>query len=461
MVYLRSFSLQRAVPLTMLTVLTVGLFVAGGASRSDVLGQPVIRALSTVALAALIAFGGPVRVRAYRAPLIILAAIILLAFIHIIPLPPSVWQALPGREPFLQAASLNGVQQPWRPLSLFPDGALNALGALLVPAAMFAVIVTLPPQYRMFLLPGVLCFIALSAIIGVMQAAGLDLRLPFINQTAHTVTGVMANRNHHALLLALGIVLAVAWAFTPGDKRPVWGRIMGAGILIVIFASVLLLTGSRGGLLLGGAALLFAAAIFQKRIRALVASMPGRARVGVIALALSLTILLPLLFVGANRALSLQRVVEVDASQDMRVRAAPTVWDIVETYFPFGAGSGAFDRVFRMHEPLQLLKPTYFNHAHNDFAEILLDYGVPGALVLGAALLWLAMRTVGGWRGSSQAHLMQRVGAAMILLVLISSAVDYPARVPIVMALLVIAASWLCEIGDADLQAKSRGAPLR
>ncbi|RYE96337.1 MAG: hypothetical protein EOO77_41165 [Oxalobacteraceae bacterium] len=115
---------------------------------------------------------------------------------------------------------------------------------------------------------------------------------------------------------------------------------------------------------------------------------------------------------------------------------------MIRTYFPFGAGMGSFDPIFRMHEPFALLKPTYFNHAHNDFLEIVLNAGLPGLLLLLIALGWWGWKSMVAWRGDA-AHILPRLGSVMLLLILIASIIDYPARTPIIMAMAMIAAIWL------------------
>src|SRR3546814_14825252 len=78
----------------------------------------------------------------------------------------------------------------------------------------------------------------------------------------------------------------------------------------------------------------------------------------------------------------------------MRARGLPTVLSMIAAYFPAGAGFGGFDPIFRLHEPFRLLKPTYFNHAHNDFLEVVLDGGLPAALLLLVAIGWYAIASI-------------------------------------------------------------------
>jgi O-antigen ligase len=99
--------------------------------------------------------------------------------------------------------------------------------------------------------------------------------------------------------------------------------------------------------------------------------------------------------------------------------------------------------MFRIYEPLELLKRTYFNHAHNDFLEILLDGGLPALLLLLGSLGWYIWASIRAWRADPVYYGLGRLGSGMILLILVASVFDYPARTPIFMAIIVIAAIWL------------------
>ncbi len=135
----------------------------------------------------------------------------------------------------------------------------------------------------------------------------------------------------------------------------------------------------------------------------------------------------------------------------MRARGLPVVLAMIRDYFPAGAGMGGFDPIFRMHEPFNLLKRTYFNHAHNDFLEIALDAGLPGLLLLAAAIGWWGLASARAWRRRPDAVVvLARLGSAILLLVLGASLVDYPTRTPLIMVTMVLAAMWLhCGTGPA------------
>src|SRR5690606_29945102 len=100
----------------------------------------------------------------------------------------------------------------------------------------------------------------------------------------------------------------------------------------------------------------------------------------------------------------------------------------------------------RIAEPTGLLSLNYFNRAHNDLLEVVLDAGLAGLLLLIAAVGWWLWMSVRAFRvKDGSAGLLPRLGSAMLLLVIVASAVDYPARTPMIMSLVMIAAVWLAD----------------
>ena len=410
----------------------------------DVVGQPVIRAAATLCIVLALLFGPRPQLRFVGGPVILLAAAILLVVLELIPLPPSIWLALPGRAPFGEAAELAGVAQPWRPLAIVPSGALNALGALLVPLAMMTLVATLRDNERPLLPTGVLAFITLGALVGFVQTAATTFDNPLINDVPGEATGVFANRNHFALLLAIGCLLAPVWACLEPRRAGLGWRAPLALGLVMMFILLILISGSRAGLFLGALGGLAGVALVFGRIRVAMARFP-RWVLPVLLLVGAVTIAgLILLSYNVDRAFGIDRLLSENAADDLRVRSTPTVVKMTTLYFPFGIGAGGFDPLFRLHEPFSLLRINYFNHAHNDFLETILEHGLGGLVLMIVTAAWWLWQTIKAWRNDTGATgLLARAGSAAVLLVAIASTVDYPARTPIIMAMLVIAGVWL------------------
>lgn len=442
------FPFRPSFSLVMLFLVLSVLWAAGGASREDVFGQAVVRAASAVLLVAAILFGDQTSFARMRPVLFFLLAAAALALLQLIPLPPAIWQALPGRSFFAEAAEASGISQPWRPLSLVPGATANAAASLIVPVAMLVFMAGLSSKERVWLPGLILAFVAMAMFVGLLQFSGAAIDNPFINDIPGQVSGSFANRNHLALFLALGCLLAPVWAFLDG-RRPGWRAPVALG-LVLLFALTILASGSRTGLLLGGLGIVLGLVMIQRGIRQALGRYPRwvfPALIGGLGAAIAISVLVS---IAAGRAVSIDRALALDVSQDMRARALPTVVEMVRLFFPFGSGLGGFDPVFRIHEPFGFLAPTYHVHAHNDFLEIALDAGLPGILLLAAAIAWWAWASVRAWRaGSSPRYAIPKLGSAMLLLVFIASIFDFPARTPMIMAMIVVAGVWLCSPVEA------------
>lgn len=421
------------------------LLLAGGASREDAVGQIVIRSCAFGLLIAHIILGQQSSIKSVWQPWLIVSCSIILPLCQMV-----IPMTHPVLLPYDHLSNLEGAtSKVW---SLVPGATLNAAISMTVPLAMLALMTSLPEDGKRGTVSALIVLVGISVLWGLIQFSGVVISNGLINDTPGQVSGNFANRNHFALFIAIGCVLLPSWAFD--TKRPSASRMPLAVGLMLVFILTIMATGSRSGLLLCGIAILVGIGLAWGRLRAAMAGGPRWLFPGLmIGLALVVSLVIGL-SIAADRANSIQRIVAVDTGQDMRSRGLPTVLYLIGQYWPLGDGFGGFDQVFRMHEPDGLLKPTYFNHAHNDFLEIILDGGIFGGLLLVGALLWWAYASaMVFWRGAGAAGVRGRLGSAIILLVLIASVFDYPARTPMIMALLAVAAVWLAEGARGRLSA--------
>jgi O-antigen ligase len=434
---------QYSLAFILLITLFVALWLAGGASRADEPGQAVVRAVacSVLALAALVGVR-PVFEK-MRMPLLLLGAAILLLMLQLVPLPPALWEALPGRAVLL-GSSIGDAGDIWRPLALVPGATLNAAFALVIPVAAFLLIAMLRANERNRLPGLVLGLVVAAMLFGLIQASGAGLIDPLVGGTPGDVAGPFANRNHFALFLAMGCLIAPVWAVLD-ERQAMWRCPLALG-LVMLFVLTILATGSRAGLLLGTLGLALGLAIAWRGIVRRLRHLSRGKRIGLAAAVALLFIAAVLLSIISNRAISVDRAFAIDAGQDMRRRGLPTVLEMIATYFPAGSGFGGFDPLFRLNEPHELLKPTFFNHAHNDFLEVVLDGGVAGLALIVAALGWWSWASARAWyrrSGDGADRLRARLGSAVLLLLFVASAFDYPARTPLMMVMAAVAAFWL------------------
>lgn len=426
----------------LLCVLLVVVQIAGGASRAEAFGQVIVRGAAWLLLIVAILFCDRLDLRAARAIVLLLAVAIVLVLLQLIPLPPSIWTALPGRDLVTRAAIAMGEPQPWRPWTIVPAATVNAASSLIVPATALWLTLSLNEGERERL-PGLLLGLVLaSTLVGLVQISNFAIDNPLINETPRTVSGTFANRNHFALQMAIGCAITPAWAF--GSQRAHPSRGIVGFVFVLLFMLAILVSGSRAGLLLGSVGVVMGFPLGGIRIKMALTRYPRWVFPTLVAGIVAIIVSLVLVSIAADRAVSIDRLFAADLGQDMRTRGLPTVVSMLVEYFPAGSGFGGFDPMFRIHEPFHLLKPTYFNHVHNDLIEVVIDAGLPGLLLLLAALCWWGWASIRAWKaGSGPQAALPKLGSTMLLLVLLASTVDYPARTPIIMTWTTIAAVWL------------------
>jgi len=440
---------RRWAPFAVFFLYLVVVFFLGGGSRPDIAFLEVLRPVSALFLGYGLWRLRRDQVRAYRELFWVLGAASVLTALHLVPLPPGLWHALPGRELAAQVDRAVGANDQWRPLSLVPFTTWNALFALLVPITALVLVVQLDRDQRAKLLLVLLGLGFLSGLWGLIQLAGASDGPLYLYQVTNNgaAVGLFANRNHQALLLAsLVPMLAVfaSYGVKTVEQRGLRGWLAAAGILFLV--PLLLVTGSRTGLVLG---ILGLASVFLVYKRPEIERAPrrkggesyGKYVFGMIGVALMV-----LLTVVMARANVFDRLAVEDPVDDQRFQIAGPILDMGWKYFPFGSGIGTFVDVFRIGEPNTLLDTSYFNHAHNDFLEIWMTGGIPAVLLLfavfvvGARAAWAAFMTK---RVRDDDLLLQRLSVILFIMMLIASATDYPLRTPIIECVAIVAAAWL------------------
>ena len=90
------------------------------------------------------------------------------------------------------------------------------------------------------------------------------------------------------------------------------------------------------------------------------------------------------------------------------------------------SGLGSFARVYDLYEDPASVTNTFVVHAHNDYAELALETGVPGNLLMLLFLAWWAA----AWRiwQSAEAGPFARAAAIASAAILAHSLVDFPLR---------------------------------
>ena len=429
-------------------------FLIGGGARDDLLSLILWRPLTALCVFVALAYFGKLAWLRGKPLLLPAAAVITLVFAHLVPLPPSIWAALPGREPLSMAFQAARMPIPWEPLSIVEARSWNVLFALGGPVAILLASLILSDRSNRRLLHVIIGIGFFSGIFGLFQALGSPegpLYLYRITNRGASV-GLFANRNHQAAMLAtlLPLLAANLTMFKGKPDKLAFQRwvTLAMGTLLV---PLILMTGSRTGIVLAIVATLLSCWVFKKpEAEGRVVGVRSDQRVRLVGAALTSILALAAIAV-ALRSSALQRLLETDSSTELRVAAMPTVLHAIWSFFPIGSGFGTFVEAYQIFEPDALISQRYFNHAHNDLLELLLTTGLPGALVLcwvGGLALWalpalLRTRALRPKDSSFQTGVLGRAGFGVLMILAVASLTDYPLRVPSLALYAMVASVWV------------------
>lgn len=428
------------------------VFLLGGSSRADLATLPLLRPLALFVLAYALATLSIEDFKRNRAIVALSAGWLGLILLQLVPLPPALWQSLGDRDIIREIGDATKLGDDiWRPLSLAPFATLNAFWASLVPASILALGIGLDREDVLRLVPTFLVIAFTSLFVGMLQIAGPSRGMLYFYRYVHSglPVGLLANRNHQAVLLACAIPALTLWITsrnrnTPPGRSPLgrWLPIFGGTTVLML---TILLTGSRSGTVIGMVGLVAAGAMLldptgrsemaqdRSNPRALWAGLFLGGMAVMVGLAMSL-----------GRAFSIDRVSTTRINEETRMQILPTVMSMVETYFPWGIGIGSFQAVFRMHEPDRLLRAFYVNQAHNDWLDLALTGGLPALILLAALFIFLARNlpaAISGARTPDQGA--ARLGFVLVVMLGMASVTDYTLRVPSMACLGALALLWI------------------
>lgn len=269
-------------------------------------------------------------------------------------------------------------------------------------------------------------------------------------------TGTFVNRNHLAGYLEITLACGIGLLLALRDGRPlrwinVLETLMGPKarlrLALVVMVIALVMTHSRGGNAGFFVALMIVGGLFVLRNR------EHRLRNGLILASIVLIdVLIISQYFGLERLkdrVMNTRLTDVVVDGEIVQRANELRDDVARQALPLigerpltGHGAGSFEAVFprQAGEDIRL----HFDHAHNDYLQFAVEYGLLGTLPLAAFVLlalWRALQAL--WRRESTYRSGVGFGAAMgIIALLVHSGTDFNLQIPANAATLVV----LCAI---------------
>lgn len=419
----------------------VVMALTGGSSRPDDVLLLILRPITVLCLFVIL-IGRSLDWRIIRPLLIMLGAFAFVHVLQLVPLPPAIWNMLPVGTIYGDVLRALGQGAAWHPLSVAPDATWNSLVALLVPLTAMLFYAALSPEARIRMLWTVLLLATASMALGILQFVGGEASGLYWHRVSGRgqLIGFFTNRNHQGALLGMTLPILRAWMMQPAASmrerniRLYTG--LGAMAVIIVYAFVL---GSRAGLALTAMGLV-AAFLVDPSLG--LRGWPKWQRwllLGLICVAIATLVAVVL---NADRAVSLGRISGVhELNEEGRLRALPALLRILEQTWSWGVGFGAFVPVYATFEPAPLLKPTYFNHAHNDLIELVITGGVPGLLLFGMFFLWVArslFRTFWHENARDFPTTIGRAAAFAIVIAFAASLTDYPLRTPLMSSIFAV-----------------------
>jgi O-antigen ligase len=341
--------------------------------------------------------------RSARAVLGFFALWLVYVAFQVLPLPPALLAALSPKAFEHYSVAAGAGFAPLSTLSLDPGSTLAMLQKISAYIALFFLtIVLLTSRRRLRLILTVLTLVGTAeAFYGILAYFGrghFELWYPGI--WGNSVSGTYVNRNHFAGLMevtipaAIGLLIARSTAhYGRGWREALRGSMDFAlrdtcwvSFCLLIMCTALILSTSRGGV----AALAFsigfavAVAVFFRRGRTEELRVP--LKVGVVAM-------VGVAWLGAGGIVEkLETVGFANNRGDIR----EAIYGMVGDFWLTGSGAGTFQWVFPAYKT-EALGGGYYEHAHNDFLELLAGQGVIGFVLAGGAICILLFRIVSGY----------------------------------------------------------------
>jgi len=354
---------------------------------------------------------------------------VLLPALYLVPLPPSIWAGLPGRDLVFQSLELvNGAEggQVWSTLSVDPIRTLLALTAVIAPLALLTIGWSAPRDRLITIGWIAVGFGLINFLIGIPQVltnSEMGVLYPE-NPMPGVLFGTFANRNSTGLFLVAALSLA---SFLPAPlqwaRKAVVIRVLICALLVV----AIVLTRSRTALVLALLPLgLAALRIVLAKLGARDGASDRRSPWVIVVPAV-----LAVAVIGAVLAASPGRFgMVLDRFNEGPADARVYIWDdgayAVDRYWPIGSGTGTFDEVFQIDESLENMTARRAGRAHNDYIEVAIETGVLG---LGLIAGWLALLTWLSWKArNSHDRWIAWSGSLVLGAVALQSITDYPLR---------------------------------
>lgn len=413
--------------------------IFGGASRDGYFAHGILQATAAIGIALIVlAWPNSATSNGVKTPVGLIGVLLSWGLIHIIPIPFDVWRQMPGRNAVLDGYQSLGVSPIALPMSMDPESSLHSLSYALTPLFVLVLSARVGLRRLQRTVPIFLtCVGGVTVLLGLLQVIdGRESALYLYQNTNRGYpVGLFANVNHFAILSLIivpFVVLALqrlSLSKNGADHKVALGA---------VFSSILLL------LLLGiGAAGSIAVYIISIPVFCLAFSwaqmflVKSSAR-NLTAIGLVLLVAFVVFVIATSPILA--GLGMINSSEDPTSRQ--NMWSFTlaaaTEYWPIGTGAGTYESVIPSFENPNIVSSRYIASAHNEYLQLVMEYGVAGVVVILLALVWLGKRTWSIMRKSALSNSQQFQKAALlgVYICMIHCLVDYSVRTPTMAAIL-------------------------
>lgn len=372
----------------------------------------------------------------------------LLVILHLVPLPPEIWLSSGSRAELAATIHELDIKVGWHPWTLDPQLGWQRAASLFLPFALALVAIVGGRHFCWRLLGVVAAAGAAQAFIAFAQSmpgplSGWSLHPYPVRAGA---TGTFASPNMLACALVMSLPAVVTMAKYASLHR-VWGLpawVWWGGVVCQLLA--LLLTQSRAGI---------AIALLCCSWLLLMMNRGWDHRRATVFMYAGFTLVL----VGGAMVLIDRSVLSIVGEQSAmggRLGILRGIPAMSPSPGILGYGIGAFPAAYRS-SPGNMITDAHVHHAHNDWLEVVLETGLPGALLLLYGVYIIAsMASITLRRGIDPAHRVGRAAMVGVVAAMLHSLVDYPLRstanAAVFMLLVAIMVSSISGLGSTSKQ---------
>lgn len=373
--------------------------------------------------------------------------VLLVVALQLVPMPPVMWSALPGRTTVEAVYRLFDRNTPWLPLSLTPSGTLATLLFAVPPILLFHAVRRLSWEGRRRIVLVVIAAAVVDVTVALAQSVFGPQSLWNLYGTATTSisTGLFNSRNHYPAIVYMAIPFVASTALHLRRRMGVRLTVLLPATLVLFTVLLLgaLLSRSRAGMALTVVSLATTALVFG------IGALRGRSiRALVIGTALACV---PFLWAVDREFARIEARLEQNPIEDYRGTIFSTDLRAIGLHFPGGSGFGSFVDVYQTVEDPTKMIPAFINFAHDDYLQIALEGGLLALVLSAMFFLWYGSRTTMAITRSAATDpgvLEMRAAVMAIALVLLHSVVEYPLRTAALAAVFAVACAVLTRPPD-------------